>query len=71
MEKVTNTITVYTEPEAKLLFKILRKKGFIVSKGRCTGNIYSAGYKRCLAWMSRDLIKGDAGTWTIELLFEP
>jgi uncharacterized phage-like protein YoqJ len=71
MERISDTITVYKEKEAKLLFKILRKKGFIVDKGRGTGNIYSAGRKTKLAWMIRDLVRGDKGTWIIELLFKP
>ena len=55
-------IKVYTPSEAKLLFRLLRKKGLIVSKGKNTGNIYSQDYQRKLAWMIKDTI----GNWIIE-----
>lgn len=59
-------VKYYTKDQAKLLFKILKQKGIIVSLGRGTGNFWSAGYKKKLAWLMKDSIGG----WAVETLLE-
>jgi hypothetical protein len=64
MERLNDRTTLYSPNEAKELFKILRKKGIIVDKGRATGNLWSKDHKQNLAWMERDF----QGNWAVEML---
>jgi hypothetical protein len=56
---------VWQEDYAKKVFKELRKRGFIVDIGRCTGNIWTPGRKKKLTWMLKDFKK----QWVIEKLY--
>lgn len=57
-------ILVWQEDYAKKVFKELKKRGFIVDIGRCTGNIWTPGRKKKLTWMLKDF----KNQWCIEIL---
>ena len=55
-------LTVLSANESKKLFYKLKKRGFIIDKGRSTGNIWHGEKK--LIWMTRDM----NGNWILESL---
>jgi hypothetical protein len=63
-DKTEEDFKIYSPSQALLLFKILRKKGYVINKGRTIGTIWNAAHTVKRAWMLRDL----QGNWMVQML---